>query len=103
MIDVWLDDIRLPPDGWVWAKKASEAIDLLKTGKVRAISLDHDLGENASDVGCGYDVASFIEAGAFNGTLPKIPVLLVHSANPVGVAKMKAALRNAQRYWNEPK
>jgi hypothetical protein len=42
---VWLDDRRPPPDGeWAWVKTPEEAIELLATGEVSEISLDHDLG-----------------------------------------------------------
>ncbi len=42
---VWPDDERPMPDGYdVHVRTASEAIDLLKTGQVTRMSLDHDLG-----------------------------------------------------------
>src|SRR5439155_2676500 len=44
---VWLDDRRSPypdPDSWTWVRTPAEAIELLKTGEVTEISLDHDLG-----------------------------------------------------------
>jgi hypothetical protein len=41
---VYLDDERPVPDGWIGCKTPSEAIELLKTGQVETISLDHDLG-----------------------------------------------------------
>lgn len=31
---VFLDDLRIPPAGWILVKTAREAIELLKTGKV---------------------------------------------------------------------
>lgn len=40
---VWLDDTRAMPDDYThWAKTSDEAIELLKTGQVEEISLDHD-------------------------------------------------------------
>ncbi len=97
---VWLDDCRLPNPihAWdKWAKTAHEAIELLKTGKVEVISLDHDLGD-ATVTGTGYDVAKFIEEAAFHNTLPQLHWSL-HTANPVGRQNMKRALDNAERYW----
>jgi hypothetical protein len=41
---VWLDDVRDAPDGWVHVQTPEEAIELLRSGKVKEISLDHDLG-----------------------------------------------------------
>lgn len=43
-MNLWLDDVRPAPDGWVWAKTVDEAVALLQTGKVEQASLDHDLG-----------------------------------------------------------
>ena len=43
---VFLDDERIPPGDWVLVRWPEEAIDLLKTGKVSEISLDHDLGDD---------------------------------------------------------
>lgn len=93
---VWLDDTRpMPEDFDVHVKTAQEAIDLLKTGDVTMISLDHDLGENA---GTGYDVACFIEQGAVLGTLKKL-IVISHTANPVGYKNIGLALGTAFRVW----
>jgi len=94
---VWLDDIRpMPPEFDFWAKTADEAIRILATGTVTEISLDHDLGED--DNGTGYDVAAWIEEGAYFGTLP-ILRWSIHSANPVGRRKMVSALTRADKFW----
>ncbi len=78
-------------------KTAQEAIDLLATGLVTHVSLDHDLGDPAI-TGTGYDVAKWIEEAAF---LKKIPQLTweIHSMNPVGKRNMRDALMSADRYW----
>ncbi len=96
---VWLDDARpMPPDWTHHVRTASEAIALLCTGQVEAISLDHDLGEETVS-GSGYTVACWIEEAAVLGNLAPITVA-IHSANPVGVARMRAAIRAAGRAWN---
>lgn len=41
---LWLDDVRPAPEGWVWARKLSEAKEYLAEGTVTECSLDHDLG-----------------------------------------------------------
>jgi len=51
---VYLNDERKTPDGWVRVYWPDEAIELLKTGCVADISLDHDLGDD--ERGTGYDV-----------------------------------------------
>lgn len=105
---VYLDDIRPIPDDFdILVKTAPECIALLKTKCVSFISLDHDLsfiayvdnsGQFTCPEGTGYDVALFIEESAFNGTLPRLG-WSIHSMNPVGVKKMEAAMRNADKYW----
>ena len=56
---IFLDDERDPPEGWTLVRWPQEVIDLLKTGKVSEISLDHDLGDDRK--GTGYDVLTWIE------------------------------------------
>lgn len=88
---VFFDDCRPMPAG--------EAIELLKTGKVTVISLDHDLGDEKI-VGSGYLVACFIEQMAYFGQMPRLD-WHIHSANGVGIINMRVALMNADRYWTE--
>ncbi|MBE0430081.1 MAG: hypothetical protein IBX61_09470 [Thermoleophilia bacterium] len=94
---VWLDDELPMPDGYDQHVKTSvEAIALLVNERVRLISLDHDLGEERN--GSGYDVAKFIEQAAYMGTISPI-VVRIHSANPVGRARMEQAIARAQEFW----
>lgn len=94
---VWLDDERPMPEGYdQHVRTAAEAIALLVGERVGLISLDHDLGEDQN--GSGYDVATFIEQAAYNGTLPPIEVR-IHSANPVGRVRMEHAIARAQEFW----
>jgi len=94
---VWLDDERtMPSDFDCHAKTAGEAIALLGRGTVTLISLDHDLGDEQN--GTGYDVACFIEQAAYSGQLAPIKVK-IHSANPVGRARMEQAISRAEIFW----
>ncbi|WP_336511202.1 cyclic-phosphate processing receiver domain-containing protein, partial [Vibrio anguillarum] len=43
---VYLDDERDTPEGWVRSYWPEEVIELLKSGNVTEISLDHDLGDD---------------------------------------------------------
>jgi hypothetical protein len=43
-VRVWHDDVRPPPDGWLWVRTNEDARKILKTGNVQEISLDHDMG-----------------------------------------------------------
>jgi hypothetical protein len=86
---VFLDDERTTPVGWTRVYWPSEAIQLLESGQVQEISLDHDLGDD--ERGTGYDVVLWIEeAVALRGFVP--PVMRVHSANAAGRARMLAGI-----------
>lgn len=91
---VYLDDERTPPEGWVLVRWPDEAIELLKSGDVEIISLDHDLGDD--DIGTGYDVVVWIEEQvATNNMHP--PEMRVHSANSSARLKMLAGIDSIQR------
>jgi hypothetical protein len=92
---VWLDDVRVPPNGWTWVKTSADAIALLAAGGVEEISLDHDLGDDDA-FGTGYSVVCWIEeAVATRGFAP--PKMQIHSANIVGRARMEQAIASIER------
>ena len=92
-MNLWVDDLRSAPDGWLLATTASEAIALLRQGNIQHLSLDHDLGEPASIVGSGYQVAIWLEEQAHTENWAVIPDRIsIHSANPVGRQNMRAAI-----------
>jgi len=97
---IWLDDLREPPGGpSAWdavCRTAKEAIDLIQSGKVTFVDFDHDLGTEKT----GYDVALVIEKMAHQGQIPPINYN-VHSANPVGAQRIKAAMDTALRFWGK--
>ena len=95
-IRVWLDDVRdAPAAGWTRAFTAREAVALLEAGGVVEISLDHDLGDEAT-CGNGYQVACWIEeAVAMRGVAA--PTIRVHSANVVGRARLEQAIASIER------
>ena len=85
---VYLDDEREAPEGWLRVRWPEEAIELLKTGQVTDLSLDHDLGND--ERGTGYDVVLWIEEAVAAGSF--VPTrIIVHSANAPARAKMEAA------------
>lgn len=108
---LWLDDMRPAPIGWHWAKTVQEAQELLRTGKVDEASLDHDLGAcadcmggkspeewlqltgftqmpNCDHFGTGYTLVCWMEEhDIWPANKPT-----VHSRNPAGAAKMRAAI-----------
>lgn len=95
---VFLDDVRDPYPGWTLVRNYQECIRLLRTGKVRFLSLDHDLGLDRKS---GYDVACWIERQVvLEGFRP--PVLSCHSANPAGRRNILAAIESIRRLTPSP-
>ena len=92
---LFLDDEREAPAGWVRVRWPEEAIELLKTGQVTDLSLDHDLGDD--ERGTGYDVVLWIEE-AVVARMFVPPRMVVHSANAPARAKMEAGLDRIRRY-----
>jgi len=83
-------------------KNAQQAIDLLKTGQVTLISLDHNLGP--AD-GTGLQVAKWIEEqahlwGNIGEGLPPTHVR-IHTASNEAKRLMKMALRSACEGWSK--
>lgn len=89
---LWVDDVR-PAEGedpayqtWV-ARTALAALHALLTGRVRRISLDHDLGDGPT----GLDLARVLKAlvaGRFIGR----PHWVVHSMHPMGAQAIHRVL-----------
>lgn len=73
--NLWVDDLRPPPHGWLWAKTSTEAISFLRTFDIDVMSLDHDLG--------GDDTTRPVVLWLCGGTSWPREVR-VHTANPVG-------------------
>lgn len=91
---VYLDDERQTPEGWVRVYWPDEAIDLLKTGQVTEISLDHDLGDD--ERGTGYDVLLWIEEAVVLEDFDP-PRMKVHSANSSARDKMENAIQSIHK------
>ena len=90
-MNLWVDDIRLPPDEtWYWVRTAKGAIKFLTAHHVKNWSLDHDLGWG----GNGYKVILHLvevkETTGFSLWPPEEPTL--HTSNPVGRMNMRQLL-----------
>lgn len=75
-MNLWVDDLRHPPDGWDWARTSAEALSLLTMFDYEVVSLDHDLG---GDDTTRKIVLHWCEHGGWPNEVR------VHSSNPVGV------------------
>lgn len=93
-INIYLDDIRLCPKGFIIARTYEDAVELLKNNKVDILSLDHDLGEDNNGVllKTGYDLVKYICEN--NCDINKI---YLHTDNPVGKVNMSETLKGAIR------
>lgn len=93
---VWLDDDlvdRRAPTGWVQATTAREAIELIDSGRVVELSLDHDLGDDEAN-GRGVEVVDHIaERQVRDGVVlwPRDGITL-HTANPSGRDAMRRTI-----------
>ena len=93
-MNVFLDDVREPPEGWVRVGWPEDVIALLKSGQVRELSLDHDLGDDGH--GTGYTVLLWLETQVgLHGLVP--PKIHIHSANPPARLRMVAAIEAITR------
>ena len=95
---LWLDDVRKPPDAsWHWVRTAEEAVAWLREDVVSEASLDHDLALPL--LGCepktGYDVAAWLEVHPEHYPPGGVQV---HSMNPSGAERMRAALHKASLF-----
>jgi Cyclic-phosphate processing Receiver domain len=98
-VRVWLDDVRPAPKGWVHVKTPEKAIEFLRSGEVEEMSLDHDLGlATPESERTGYDVLAWLEEAVATGAWKQhVPVIRIHSANPVGWRRMEQAIESILR------
>lgn len=106
MVKLWHDDVRPAPEGWVWARTNGEAMELLASGEVTHVSLDHDMGNHdcvpgTCDVAPGSGMPQkgeetgmqLVEWMITNGHIPAW--IRVHAWNPSGGDRMYRALKDA--------
>ncbi len=94
MINIYLDDERNTPEGFKRTYTAQETVELLwkNSGNVGALSLDHDLGDEAV-VGSGYHVLTWLEDRVFHNEMDPPEAIWVHSANSSARIKMLLAVK----------
>jgi len=94
---IYLDDLRIPPKGFVVVRNYNEFVEIIKGLKeIDCISFDHDLGEEKT----GYDCMCIIEEKAFNKEL-KVNQILVHTTNPSVRHKMVLTAQKIIEYGNQ--
>jgi hypothetical protein len=93
-INLYLDDLRDCPDGFVIARTVEAAIYYLENFQINILSLDHDLGvdEQGDFLPTGYDLVKYIcEKGL------RAEKIYIHTDNSVGRENMYNTLLGAQR------
>ena len=90
----YLDDERETLQDWIRVYWPDEAIELLRSGEVIEISLDHDLGDD--NRGTGYDVVKWIEEEVATNDFDP-PIIRVHSANVSARKKMELGIAAIRR------
>jgi hypothetical protein len=96
-IRLWLDDDlveRRAPEGWTQVTTAWDAIELLRTGRVVELSLDHDLSDDQR-FGRGGDVIDFIahQQEVYGKDFWPRDGISLHTANPAGRDTMAKTIR----------
>ena len=79
---LWIDDLREPPEGYVWARSSDEAILHLTMRDWSVVSFDHDLGGSDSGMVVMDWMIEYLEIDEWP------PHIMVHSANPVGARNL---------------
>ena len=97
MINLFLDDMRCCPEGFIKVTTASACLDIILNNKVEVLSLDYDLGftdpqHSGSDVLTALEEAIVFEADIY---MPR--KFIVHSDNPVGRERMNLVIKMINR------
>ena len=95
-IKLWVDDIRIPPKGYLWTKTVQNTITTIQEAeymgfKIIEISLDHDAGD--------YGPPDYIKILDWLEETGRSYPIHIHSMNPVGVANMRAIIEH--NGWTE--
>jgi len=104
MYKLFLDDLRTAPDStWVVCRTADEFTDTIGTHKLpHVISFDHDLG---LDYDCnnaeknGYWCVNWLIDYCMDNNLV-LPIIKVHSQNPIGKANIISYVNNFLKSQN---
>lgn len=93
-INLYLDDLRDVPEGFILARTVEEAIYYLENYKVEILSLDHDLGEDEKGnlLPTGYDLVKYMCKNRL-----RADKIYMHTDNPCGRLNMHETLIGAQR------
>lgn len=88
---IWLDDVRVAPQGYVWCHSVNECKQAILSAEqngeeIEVVDCDHDLGDYFPDGGDGIAVVDWLVER------DTVYTVELHTANPVGRANMQRAL-----------
>jgi hypothetical protein len=86
MVNVFMDDLRPCPKGFVLTRSVEQCKKLLNAKRIEILSLDHDMGFGEPT---GFDLAKYMVK--HNKYAKQI---IIHSANPFGRYRMFKLLQN---------
>ena len=94
-LNIWLDDIRPAPGGYVWVKSVNQAKRVIIAAEILCeeifeLNLDHDLGDYACDGGDAICLVRWL------AETERYYFIKLHTMNPVGRENMQAII---DRYW----
>lgn len=96
MIKLFVDDLRVAPEGWVCVRTITEAIRLLATQRVELVSLDHDIvyvDERGQFTG-KVNAENFTAVAWFIREMKEKPrMVYVHTSNPTGATAIQSILQ----------
>ena len=95
---LWIDDVREPPEGYLWVQTVREAKEWIVACNaydecIDVIDIDHDAGVFASQGGDYIKLLDWLEETGRN-----IPIH-IHSMNPVGIENMRRIIQ--RNGWKE--
>ena len=95
MKKIYLDDLRVIPEGFIGLRSFEEFVShITNNGLPDFISFDHDLGLQES----GYDCAKWLVNHCLDHKV-KLPDFAVHSQNPVGKKNIESLLNNFRKQF----
>jgi hypothetical protein len=101
-VKLWIDDVRPAPEGYVWCKSTLNALHTIyyNVKDIEEISIDHDAGDYAKEGGDFIEVMKEMERLTRRNVMDFSHIkFFLHSANPVGVANMRAIIE--ANSWKE--
>lgn len=95
---MYLDDVRLKPSEFdIHCESYKSAVQYIQQfGLPHLISFDHDLGTIES----GFTLAKFIVEYCIDNN-KRLPLYLIHSANPVGAENIKSYMDNFSEFQEQ--